>query len=164
MFWAIKSNLSIMACPKKSSYHWVTLYNKWIWNLITATTTQNVYSSGHLCLQPTALIDICLHTFHYLLLSPLSIHSIFGRKHEPKCFKRVTDAYSRFMYIHCVPKSLYLTSPVWYGVKVSIPRQGGGHVCFWTPHFDRGLKKSPVQAKKFWGPFFQKFDGKISKI
>ena len=31
---------------------------------------------------------------------------------------------------------------------------------------DRGLfrKKSPAQAKNFWGPFFQKFDGFWKKI
>ena len=36
----------------------------------------------------------------------------------------------------------------------NIPRQGGGSLL--TPYFDRGLKK---KAKKFLGPFFQKFDG-----
>ena len=35
------------------------------------------------------------------------------------------------------------------------PVKGGPH------HFDRGLflEKRPPQAKNFWGPFFQKFDG-----
>ena len=44
-----------------------------------------------------------------------------------------------------------------------IPRhRGGGEVCFrpppllWPRTF---MKKSPSQAKNFWGPFFQKFDG-----
>ena len=42
-----------------------------------------------------------------------------------------------------------------------------GKVCFWPPSFVRPIsynrptnvsKKSPAQAKKFWGPFFSKID------
>ena len=57
---------------------------------------------------------------------------------------------------------------------VVIPRHRGGWSMFLTPptltedfrKIDRGLfrKKSPPQAKNFWGPFFQKFDGFWKKI
>ena len=44
---------------------------------------------------------------------------------------------------------------------LGIPHQGGGQVCFWTPHIDRGLfkKRKLAAGEKILGSFFQKFDG-----
>ena len=77
-----------------------------------------------------------------------------------KLFSHTFNTFWLCMEIIIQDKCAYLASYLSPQLPRPIPRRGGGSSMFLTPPPGVFQKKAATaQAKKFWGPFFQKFDG-----